>query len=1430
MIEQNDSGNGNVDSTLVQSEAGRLIYGQLITPTDTDIFKFVPDLNPTLEDGVGFTATIRINENFSAQAGWKLSLVDASEYVIAAVDSADVAEFAADRQLQLSGSYDASKPLYVKVESSDSANHSSAQYELLVQEHNQLDEDVNGKSYASLQGDIVSHSNFEFTGVATTDTDQFVFETLAADSATDASVVYIDTSATIDLDFANSTGEDISNGLTSTIHGSEITISLQAFTVEFGDVDSDTVTLTLQRADGSYIHDENGADVNSLAVDLNSPLSVQLSANSDPVGLTVTAKSSSDVAASVRVLDGSQVVASDGTSISSFSHGVPVDLSLPETAQAYAVDVTSATNGDYTIQVEGLAARQNTAPTIQVRDYVSTDYKDGLPYLIENGIPDYSNLPIILVDKLADLNLSEVFKVGDSDFANVYFFSNDTTPIVGVGGSSNATAIAAANYKMADNAQVLDLSSYSAGDEFTIMSFASNSSLLASNANYLSEDQYNTSGIVGAKIVISDQGIGGSLAASSIREGDTTTLTLNLSEAIVGGDTIEVSLANASGDLLFDGVTSKTVTFDASKQTIDVLVKAVSGDIDFADSENVGIQITPLTAAYQNLLISDVALSVTEVTPSFSMATNVLSVVNDTDYYQYTVTLDNASDFAAANPVSVAVTAPSGFVVSESAGIADALSAAVEFSTDNPSATWSVLADATAVPDVDIPNEGLLGQIVHAITYGSRQLTGLDQLTVTRAVEASTSTVGLAGTSGDDAIATTAAQESITSLAGDDTVTYTQVSDMSGDSYDGGDGADTVSLPGLKTDYTAQTLINNSYRLTANTNSEVLEISNVETLIFTGDGSTIASSDLNQDPSVQSGVVPTGGYSLLEGATKVIDLSDLFVDPESDKLYYNVTLDGGPKPAWVQFDSDTQALTLTPSASDPGTYSFGISARDNIAEGTSDPSINFDIVVSDIPNVSAAVSDASLMQGVALDLDLKNVFTDVDVDDILAIEATQADGAPLPDWLDFDDQLLKLAGTPANGDIGELDVILKAVDLDGNINSDSFKITVANVNDTPILNTDVADASVIEGQTINIPLAGHFSDIDIGDSLEYAVIMENGLAAPDWLLLNPSTGVLTANPTADDLGSLSLVVTAKDNFDAFVSDSFFLLVQTGSDQVTIITGTDADEVISGTSGDDDISPLKGADVVYALAGEDDIILTADATWGTGYSAMNVSNDQSVGTNEKISLEGLNKFSDVIDGGDDVDTLILTTGNDAFFIDDVYSDHHSSLTLSSTTQGTDSIARIIDLEAITAGEGNDIVDLTSANFILAEAIKIYGESGNDTLWGSNGHDTIDGGDDNDTLFGGAGNDILIGGDGADVFQFTATSGSDVIADLGNGDSVELHYRAEDNHTNADLNLVSGVLTWNTSGSENVSIDLSDTITSSNFNDVDDLITFVEIIQV
>ena len=123
-------------------------------------------------------------------------------------------------------------------------------------------------------------------------------------------------------------------------------------------------------------------------------------------------------------------------------------------------------------------------------------------------------------------------------------------------------------------------------------------------------------------------------------------------------------------------------------------------------------------------------------------------------------------------------------------------------------------------------------------------------------------------------------------------------------------------------------------------------------------------------------------------------------------------------------------------------------------------------------------------------------------------------------------------------------------------------------------------------------------------------------------------------------------------------------------------------------------------------------------------------------------------------------------------------------------------------------------------MLAQAMTLFGHQMVMTLNGDVG---------NDTLFGGSGSDVLTGGTEADVFQFTATAGSDIITDFNIAeDVIELYYQSGDNHTDTDLSLASGVLTWSANATNTVSIDLTATISSSSLTDIDQLVSFVEII--
>ena len=100
-------------------------------------------------------------------------------------------------------------------------------------------------------------------------------------------------------------------------------------------------------------------------------------------------------------------------------------------------------------------------------------------------------------------------------------------------------------------------------------------------------------------------------------------------------------------------------------------------------------------------------------------------------------------------------------------------------------------------------------------------------------------------------------------------------------------------------------------------------------------------------------------------------------------------------------------------------------------------------------------------------------------------------------------------------------------------------------------------------------------------------------------------------------------------------------------------------------------------------------------------------------------------------------------------------------------------RISGIEVINAGDGDDVVDLTSSRYAYGD-VTIDGGNGDDVLWSSAGNDTLLGGAGNDqlvsgagadTLDGGAGSDTLAGGSGNDTYLLGRGYGNDTIIQAG-----------------------------------------------------------------
>ena len=183
-------------------------------------------------------------------------------------------------------------------------------------------------------------------------------------------------------------------------------------------------------------------------------------------------------------------------------------------------------------------------------------------------------------------------------------------------------------------------------------------------------------------------------------------------------------------------------------------------------------------------------------------------------------------------------------------------------------------------------------------------------------------------------------------------------------------------------------------------------------------------------------------------------------------------------------------------------------------------------------------------------------------------------------------------------------------------------------------------------------------------------------------------------------------------------------------------------------------------------------------WGEDYNARHEGTRGGwEGTGELIQLEGKNRISDIFEGSDDANVLVMTDDacGDALFLDDIFS----------AFPGAEQLARVALIDGIRAGAGDDIVDLTSQRFTYeGSGMTLRGGEGNDTIWANSGNNVLfgDAGNDrlvgatgDDTIVGGAGNDSMHGGGGEDLFAFGLNWGTDTVEQLASG-SVTLWFES------------------------------------------------------
>jgi Ca2+-binding RTX toxin-like protein len=538
---------------------------------------------------------------------------------------------------------------------------------------------------------------------------------------------------------------------------------------------------------------------------------------------------------------------------------------------------------------------------------------------------------------------------------------------------------------------------------------------------------------------------------------------------------------------------------------------------------------------------------------------------------------------------------------------------------------------------------------------------------------------------------------------------------------------------------------------------------------------TIAVANTNDAPVVVHAI---SGLSATEDLPFSFTVpANTFLDIDAgDRLGYAARLaNGDPLPSWLAFDAATGTFSGTPANADVGSLHIVVTATDTSGAAVSSAFTLGVANVNDAPLLANPIADQSATEDVAFNFTLPaSAFADIDAGDSLAYTAKLANGNPLPSWLVFDAATRSFSGTPLNGNVGNIDVRVTATDTSGASASDVFNIAVANVNDAPVLAMQTAAQTATEGAAFQFVLpAGTFSDADAGDVLTLSATLANGSALPSWLAYDAASRTFSGTPGRNDGGTLSLRVTATDTSGATAVDSFALTVNSapgrnliGTDGNDSLYGTGSDDVLDGRAGNDTLYGGGGNDVLVGGTGSDKLFgeggddvfgVTADAVWGGQYRVVNVGSPGSAGSGDEVQLSGSTRSYDIFIGGAGYDSLVGTSGNDALLLDDGFAP-------------PDGFAgpRIQQIELISMGAGNDVVNLTSTRFTYGD-VTIDGGSGNDVLWSSAGNDQLLGGDGNDLLDGGAGNDILDGGAGNDDVH--GGSGNDILGGSAGNDLLD-----------------------------------------------------------
>ena len=218
-----------------------------------------------------------------------------------------------------------------------------------------------------------------------------------------------------------------------------------------------------------------------------------------------------------------------------------------------------------------------------------------------------------------------------------------------------------------------------------------------------------------------------------------------------------------------------------------------------------------------------------------------------------------------------------------------------------------------------------------------------------------------------------------------------------------------------------------------------------------------------------------------------------------------------------------------------------------------------------IDSASVVTSAANAMPS-AINLSLSSISEGAEslvIGELSTVDSDQ------PDNVAFQYEIAEIAGTDyasfsINQSTGELSlkaqpdyetkstysVTILSTDSGGKTLSETFTVTITDVNEAPTVANAIPDQTIAEDSALSFQFNSDvFADVDIDDSLTYTATLSDGSALPTWLTFDAATRTFIGTPLNENVGAINVKVTATDIGNESITDMFKITTTNTSDAI-----------------------------------------------------------------------------------------------------------------------------------------------------------------------------------------------------------------------------------------------------------------------------------------